>query len=726
MKNRLLLILSILIFCCLNAVGQKNNKYIKDSDLQPIHDAIANLQDSLQYYQEQNLLLVKQMNDSKKEVISISEDYLIKYEDLKYSINLWLVFVSIIMTVIGGFLGVILPIHFNNRNEKQMEKMLSDAKEEASNAIKQAEEAATALIIIKKDVSDASSKAIQAINKTDNTRVAISNIKTKTDTAANKAENAAKNTQAIQFFIQALQEYNPNTAIELYTNCIKENRNFAEAYNNRGYLRYRLELNGAMRDFDDAINKKDNYYEAYNNRGLLRFKNNDLDGAMEDFDKAIKGEYYEAYLNRGLLKFAKDDNEEHKSNAKKSDLDGAKEDFERATNLMTNKADAFYIMGLYNYCSGDEGAKDIIKAKEYRHGVIDEYPNRNLLNGEMKIWDNSFYKVEYSRYMTKLIRVPENKEGYFRIPYEITKIEDSAFCDCEKILKIDLSQNTTEIGEGAFKRCTSLSSILIPFGVTEIKDSTFSGCTSLKAVEIPSGVITIGNNAFSGCTSLNAVEIPSGVITIGDSAFSGCKNVTMYFVDKRNPNYRTIKGALYTKDNTTLVRAICNIINFVIPNRVRIIDGYAFSDCTLLSSIKFPSNINEIRDGAFSGCISLTSIKIPSRITRIGDWTFSGCISLTSINIPNNVTMIGDWAFSGCTSLTSIDIPSSVTKIEDQAFVGCSKVVELHLRHFVPMDFSNAFDKLDITNINLYVPLGSRATYQAHKFYCQFKNVNEE
>jgi hypothetical protein len=45
---------------------------------------------------------------------------------------------------------------------------------------------------------------------------------------------------------------------------------------------------------------------------------------------------------------------------------------------------------------------------------------------------------------------------------------------------------------------------------------------------------------------------------------------------------------------------------------------------------------------------------IPEGIEQIVGYAFGNCTSLTSVTIPNSVTSIGDGAFAGCTSLASI------------------------------------------------------------------------
>ena len=98
------------------------------------------------------------------------------------------------------------------------------------------------------------------------------------------------------------------------------------------------------------------------------------------------------------------------------------------------------------------------------------------------------------------------------------------------------------------------------------------------------------------------------------------------------------------------------------------IGGWAFYNCSSLTSITIPNSVTSIGERAFSYCPSLTSITIPDSVTSIGNFAFYKCSSLTSITIPNSVTSIGDYAFGFCSVLTSITIPNSVTSIGDRAF----------------------------------------------------------
>ena len=180
-----------------------------------------------------------------------------------------------------------------------------------------------------------------------------------------------------------------------------------------------------------------------------------------------------------------------------------------------------------------------------------------------------------------------------------------------------------------------------------------------------------------------------------------------------------------------------------IPNSVTTIIYWAFKNCSGLTSINIGNSVTTIGESAFEGCSGLTSINIPNSAIRIGDWTFQNCRGLTSINIPNSVTTIGDgafdkcsgltsinignsvitigdWAFGYCSGLTSINIPNSVTTIGDNVFHDCSGLETLYFHSINPptasMNCFGGYNKIQ----TIYVPQEAVATYQATKPYNQY------
>ena len=76
-------------------------------------------------------------------------------------------------------------------------------------------------------------------------------------------------------------------------------------YNDRGNTKLNKgDLDGALLDYNEAIKRNPNLFEAYNNRGTIKLGRNDLEGASADLNQAIKlnPTFYQTWVNRGNLK----------------------------------------------------------------------------------------------------------------------------------------------------------------------------------------------------------------------------------------------------------------------------------------------------------------------------------------------------------------------------------------------------------------------------------------
>ena len=202
-------------------------------------------------------------------------------------------------------------------------------------------------------------------------------------------------------------------------------------------------------------------------------------------------------------------------------------------------------------------------------------------------------------------------------------------------------------------------------------------------------VKAIGDNAFA-YSDITSISIPYGVVNIGMGAFYECRNLT----------------------------------SITIPYGVEGFGWGAFSGCSNLTSIELPSSLKEIGNWVFAGCTKLSSIMIPNGVTEICEQAFKECTSLTSVTIPSSVTNIGDEAFYECQRLSSVMIPSSVTSIGSEAFQGCSwlNIVEVGWSEPLPQT-SGLFP--GHTDVILYVPVGSKAAYEAADYWKDFKEIKE-
>ncbi len=104
-------------------------------------------------------------------------------------------------------------------------------------------------------------------------------------------------------------------------------------------------------------------------------------------------------------------------------------------------------------------------------------------------------------------------------------IKESAFEKCWSLTDVILN-NTKEvvIDKKAFYDCMYLNNITLPYNLTKIGESAFEDCkVMLKSVVINSKAV-IEARAFYGCLHLNNVTLGSDVVSIGENAFNECSS----------------------------------------------------------------------------------------------------------------------------------------------------------------------------------------------------------
>ena len=94
-----------------------------------------------------------------------------------------------------------------------------------------------------------------------------------------------------------------NVAVESYTEAIKIDPEFKEAYFNRGIVKHDLkDYKGALTDFTKVIELDPEDTAAYCYRGILKNILKNYNGAIDDFNKALRLNpgFADAYLYRGM------------------------------------------------------------------------------------------------------------------------------------------------------------------------------------------------------------------------------------------------------------------------------------------------------------------------------------------------------------------------------------------------------------------------------------------
>ena len=224
-----------------------------------------------------------------------------------------------------------------------------------------------------------------------------------------------------------------------------------------------------------------------------------------------------------------------------------------------------------------------------------------------------------------------------------------------------IGAGVTSVGKNAFLGSTALKSVSLPAGLQTLGVAAFAGCSALKSVSLPAGLKTLGVSAFASCDALTRIELPAALETIGTNALNA-GGLTEIKVQTGNTHFEAAESVLYNKGKTTL---IC-----------------------------YPTK----KPGA--------SFIVPASVTTIGENAFYGCEKLASLTIPKSVNTIGELAFAYCVALKDVTV----------AWTDAASI---------PVIQSDVFDYLNLGNIKLHVPGGTKATYLTKDVWKNFQIVEK-
>lgn len=279
----------------------------------------------------------------------------------------------------------------------------------------------------------------------------------------------------------------------------------------------------------------------------------------------------------------------------------------------------------------------------------------------------------------------------------VTKIADSAFKDCTKLVGVVIPETVKSIGLNTFEGCTLLSDVTLPESVPSISGYMFKDCTSLEEINIPDTVTSVGFNSFDGCTSLKSIKLPEILSTIGSSAFKNCTSMTEVIIPD---NVLSIGDSAYEGCST--------LKSIKLGNKLKVLGGLAFADCKALEQILIPKTVTSIGDGIFRNSQSLNSLvvedgntkyisyenvlfnadktklvaypaykknysySVPKTVTEIGAYAFYGNKNIYEISFPNALTTVGEYAFNnddGDSNIGKVFYESSEDKLEKETFI---------------------------------------------------------
>lgn len=196
----------------------------------------------------------------------------------------------------------------------------------------------------------------------------------------------------------------------------------------------------------------------------------------------------------------------------------------------------------------------------------------------------------------------------------------------------------------------------VTYTVKSVGDYAFYRCKVLKNVVMSDSIIQMGSYAFAKCEALESITIPKNVVMVGSYAFDSSLKLLEINVVEDNESYMSNDGILYEAGGDKLLYAPAGRDSIVLPEGVKRIDHYAFSNCTKLETIVMPNSLEEIGHYAFSYCNALRRVVIPDGVTKIGANVFRESMALRSVVFGTAVKEIGNYIFLGSPCVDTITI----------------------------------------------------------------------
>ncbi len=333
----------------------------------------------------------------------------------------------------------------------------------------------------------------------------------------------------------------------------------------------------------------------------------------------------------------------------------------------------------------------------------------------------------------------------------------------------------TEFNDGFFANedCGSVENVVVNLenkytNIKSISPFMFAGL-KMSSISIPATVTEIGNDAFNECTKLASVTfeasatavqttpIKVGYNTAGDhdGLFVDAPLTTVvlgreinYTFPNPNTNYEGLFGGKSQLTSVTLGDNVKTLLDYMFAgapvknlnlNKVQTIGKYALSG-TGLNAITIPGSVNTIKGYAFSECSSLSSLRFESGATpltigfQLGSWDDAGPFyqsPLSYIFLDRDLVMDdeykedGDGSDEGVFSnkyydddsqpITKLIIGNNVTTILPYMFAR-TRIQQLHIPERVMTIGTQVVEDCEVLNAIVFYNKTARANVADYAF----------
>ncbi|MDJ1650667.1 leucine-rich repeat protein [Gordonibacter faecis] len=326
--------------------------------------------------------------------------------------------------------------------------------------------------------------------------------------------------------------------------------------------------------------------------------------------------------------------------------------------------------------------------------------------------DGMLFSKDYSR----LLLIPEGKEGAATIPGQTTYVPAQAFSRC-------LSSSLTA-GDGSAE-FTTLNGMLFS---KDLKTLVVCPPKVGNAVVLPTETETIGEYALAGCKDLTSITALGNVREIDPTAFADETKATAVVALPAGESKAVWEQAGFqhfaepAEPGTTSRPEVNDSSEAAASGFVfTLLDDYTLSvtwegteDPAVNLEIPASAKINDvsyrvstIAANAFANRGSLTSVKLPESVTSISEAAFARCANLATIQLPDTLREIGERAFEA-TALAEVWLPASIQSIASRAFASCESLTRI-----VALGTPEVVDDAiaGCANLSIYSPYNAEGTY---------------
>ena len=315
-----------------------------------------------------------------------------------------------------------------------------------------------------------------------------------------------------------------------------------------------------------------------------------------------------------------------------------------------------------------------------------------------------------------------------KLPDGLTTIESYAFDDCSNLTSIKLPDGLTTIESCAFSGCSSLTSINLPDGLTTIESYTFSHCSSLTSIDLPDGLTTIESYAFRDCSSLTFIDLPDGLTTIESYAFSGCSSLTSIDI----PNSVTSIGCLLVGSDGKLEKLTIGTSIETLPTQ----ELYGYNSCYNRLFTTFEYSSRDYYSDVFISNLQIADSDVPLTIPTLTPHYFydtqiqnvyAGREIDGEFGIPLKKIEFGGYCttIARCLSMETLILGQNIETVDPSLIEEQDSLSAIYIKTSTPPQLINGFENKVYLYTKLYVPIGSKSTYQNAEGWKNFWTIEE-